>query len=299
METLWSRASVSSLQSVELQAAYPTRKALVLVMKSPELRRLCWLGCGTITQLAKVFEKSPQGLFCQKLESLSVQNHERLVLADFKQVMESLPALMDLKMAGFGIISGDIRSYLTTLIRLRKLSIDGCRWATPDVVQNILCSMPYLEVFVADSLSNNAIEEDARPWVCTGLKKLTVSFTILSGPLLSKATVEAKMMDRLSQLQGLERLKLPKGVVFTPPNGLGNDQLRFQMESGLDRLKTLKRLQIFEAPVGQWWEEDEARWALENWTQLRELDVDMDTKAKELLGHRLKKNVIEDESFKF
>jgi len=306
MDAVLSQTSASSLLNLELQAEGPTLASLqgqmLLVMKSPRLKRLSWSivnSKGAVARLAEAFEESSHGLFCQQLESLSFPNHGIFVLREFKLVMESLPALTDLELAGCDRISSFVPSFLTTLNRLQRLSIDRCGWATPRVVQDILCSMSNLEIFVADYLSDFAIEEDPRPWVCTGLKEMTVSLLVFSGPVSVKAKVEARIMDRLCQLEGLERLKLPQATLVMSRDLWTASPLRFRMESGLNKMKTLRRLRSFEAPVGQWWTEAEARWALENWIQLRELDVDMDTKAKEFLGHRLKKNVIKDESFKF
>lgn len=307
MQTLLSSASVSSLQSLDMRVGGPAPAKfgflMLLVMKSPKLKKLSWpaLDNGAITRIAKAFEKNrSRGLFCQQLESLSIWNCGAFVLADFKRVMESLPALMDLKLAGHQDIPPEAPSYLTTISRLRKLSIARGAWASPSVTQDILCSMPNLEVFVADALSDIAIREDPRPWVCTDLRELTVSFYIRSGPPFSvDATIETMMLDRLSQLEKLERLQFPSCTVITSPDGWGTDPFRIRMEFGLDRLKTLKRLQSFEAPVGQWWTETEARWVLKNWTQLKELDIHMDPKAKELLSPQLMKKPIEDVSFKF
>ena len=303
MDALLSETSASSLRNLELMARGATLASqqgqMLLVMKSPGLKRLSWSilnSKGAITRLAEAFEKSSHGLFCQQLESLSFPNHGDVVLADFKRVVDSLPALTDLELAGYDKISRDIPSYLTTLSRLRRLNIDGCGWAPPSVVQDILCSMPNLEVFVADTLSDKAIEKDPRTWVCTCLKELSVSLLVFSGPISVKATAEGRMLDRLCQLERLERLKF---LHVTSHGGREAGPFRFEMESRLDKLKTLRGLRSFEAPVGQWWTEAEARWVLKNWTQLRELDIHMDSKAKELLSHRLMKKPMGEDTFRF
>lgn len=90
------------------------------------------------------------------------------------------------------------------------------------------------------------------------------------------------ILDRLCQLERLEKLVLR---VENVNGGLGS--LKLWLEDGLSKLETLRRLRVFEAPRGQFWGVGEARWALEHWVQLRELNVHVDSQAKQLLRHRL------------
>jgi len=86
------------------------------------------------------------------------------------------------------------------------------------------------------------LKKDPRSWVCKGLRKLTIVI-----PLLSRATSQTLIPDRLYQLEGLERLSLYKDIMFKGGNGF----LQFRLESGLDRPKTWRRLRIFETPKVQ------------------------------------------------
>lgn len=76
MDELLSKSPVTALHSLELEAGYDSASSLkgqlLLMMKSPELKRLSWSCQKPIARLAAVLEKterSPHGLFCQELES--------------------------------------------------------------------------------------------------------------------------------------------------------------------------------------------------------------------------------------
>ncbi|GJJ74670.1 hypothetical protein EMPS_07028 [Entomortierella parvispora] len=286
MDLRQTKARGMSLQNLELRARSPSTSyinaQLVLVIKNPDLKRLTWSGGRTIARLAEafeIFERRHYGLFCQQLESLTLQDHGRVDVIAFKRVIESLPALVDLDIRGY---LGSVTTSILTGLRLRTLRIDQCPWATSTVVQDLLCSMPSLQVFSASVISDAAIHEDPRPWVCTGLKELKVMFR-----LVSDAKDEALILHRVCQLEGLEKLSLREEVEASKTLDRDCGHLQLRLENGLDRLKTLKRLRVFQAPESASWEESEALWVLENWKQLREIDIKMDIKAKQLLGHRL------------
>ncbi|GJJ74748.1 hypothetical protein EMPS_07106 [Entomortierella parvispora] len=282
MTALLAKASDSTLQNLDLATGYPNDKALFLVMKSPDLRRLCWPGSGTIARLAKALEDNPSRSFCQKLESLSIPGQEDMDPADFQRVMKSLPSLTELNLEGG---SGPITPSLMTL-RLRKLRIDAFKEDPSTMIQDILCSVPTLEVLTVECMSESTILEDPRPWICTGLRELTTGIIVYSG-----IEGHGLIMDRLATLEKLERLTvLPAPYIFKKPSSINGAQARnmqLTLEMGLDRLSTLKQLRALKVadPTTEWGG-DEAKWALKNWDRLIDLDVLADSAAVVLLYHR-------------
>lgn len=284
--TLFDKASVSSLQYIELLAyGIPIEFQTMLVMKSPQLRRLIWPASESQKVLARFAEAldiyHPHGFIFHQLESFSIPTHGYFVLSDFKRVMESLPALTDLEMGGHDPISGHVFSYLMTLSHLRRLSVAGCHWITPNMILDILCSMSNLEVLEAGTLSDRAILDDPRPWICTGLRVLKISNLSMSKPMFSD---EAVILDRLCQLVNLEELRLFNRSIEVNHPGCSKTN---EVYPSLDKLKTLTRLRCFKVPVIQLWTETEIQWATEHWPRLEVLDVKMEYKAKELLSQLL------------
>ncbi|GJJ74746.1 hypothetical protein EMPS_07104 [Entomortierella parvispora] len=298
MDGLLSKTRESTLQRLQLQSEgislTSLRVLMLLIMKSPELRHLSLAilhDKGAITRLAEAVEKTQRGLFCQKLESLSIQ-HGHFNLTEFKRVMDSLPALKNLSLFGCGASSSPIAPFLTTL-NLRRLRVEGCPWASPTTIQDLLCSMPSLEVLAVNCVSDLAIQKDPRPWVCTELKELSTAIEISLG--LDGITL---ILDRLATLRRLETLNVQRAYSFTTVDEINeyqdNDvntrvhELPLMLEWGLDRLETLTQLRVLGVDNGLTkWGKDEAHWALENWTHLISLNVAADDEARSLLLHRI------------
>jgi len=207
--------------------------------------------------------------------------------------MESLPASKDLDLkrsSAPGTIARLIPDYLTTL-RLRKLRIDECLWASPVVVQNILCSMPSLEVLIADCVLDIAIQEDPRPWVCTGLRELTTEFVFRCG-----SEGDTLILERLATMDRLESLTVQQGnwsrlrswTEYSDWRYTDIESMPLSLERGLDQLRALRELRSLRVKdrVTRWGK-DEAQWALENWVHLIRLDIAVDQEAGVLLQHRL------------
>ena len=298
MNTLLAMAPVSSLWNLVIEAGSTTHSSLqeqmLLVIKSPELRRLAWSGFWTINHLAEAFQKSHHRLFCQKLESLSIHGHGEINLIYFRRVVESLPLLTDLDLSrssGPGIISCLICPYLATL-RLRRLKIDKCVWVTATAIQNVLCSMAGLQVLIVDCITDTAIGEDPRPWICTGLRELSVGIAVCSG-----LEGYGLILERLATLERLESLTVLSGRshvlswAAAHANEVEVENMQLLLERGLDLLKSLKQLRTLKVDHAvTTWGVNEAQWALQNWVHLIGLDIAVNQEAGILLQHRLLEN---------
>ncbi|KAF9543739.1 hypothetical protein EC957_000518 [Mortierella hygrophila] len=87
---------------------------------------------------------------------------------------------------------------------------------------------------------------------------------------------QKRAYDRLAELKRLKSLQLgprqPRGIGYYPEDLRREDTLELTLESGLDRLSELKRLEVFAFEgtshgVGK----AEVEWMAENWPRLREL----------------------------
>jgi len=92
-------------------------------------------------------------------------------------------------------------------------------------IQSMVCEIPQLRCFSANLLSDTAIINDNRPWVCQGLEEVALAFP------LEKSSSQPMILERLSELQ-----KLRKCIVY---NGRSDytGTLQLTMEKGLDQSK--------------------------------------------------------------
>ncbi|KAG0043665.1 hypothetical protein BGZ83_011145 [Gryganskiella cystojenkinii] len=309
---------------------------LVLLLKSPRLRRLKsnigredngllqWLvkvnqyrAAATTTATTTEVGTETRS-FIPHVESLSLYGGV-LTNLDLIAVIRSLPLLTELELRAiyFHYQRGDpwgellFEALPNRLTTFRVLKLQGCSQVNGRLVQEIMCSMPGLEVLTANYITDSDILNDNRPWICSGLQELCLAFTLFEQDSRTKERAGAMFLSRLSNLTELRGLDLsmhslvhstdrrirallrPSASQYsgrTPFENLQrNHGLRLEHETGLDQLHHLKKLESIKWPrCGEVWKEAEARWVLKHWRRLRCLDgVCLDETAKRLLGSRV------------
>lgn len=201
---------------------------------------------------------------------------------------------------------------------IQHLDLERCNDLSGASIHAMLCSMPNLETFQAGVIAETDIlplpeqqrgndddgeAKEGQAWVCLGLKKLVLMFTLLD-PVL-RTVWQNRVLTLLATLERLEYCRLcdaytevPSGhelrlKLDLPPGGVGmsfDDNDEVGRLGGLDRLRTLKKLHTFVGPVSDvtMWGKDEARWVLKYWPEMRQLTgVKFTTGAQELLKGRL------------
>lgn len=110
------------------------------------------------------------------------------------------------------------------------------------LIQDILCSMPNLEIFRSDccfrdlDMDKKENGEDSRPWVCYKLRELKVAFSIVN------PSHQKMVLDRISKLVRLEKLVFlsPGTGHYYPGDGAGGGgarrggSIRVTLQKGLD-----------------------------------------------------------------
>ncbi|KAG0044479.1 hypothetical protein BGZ83_010305 [Gryganskiella cystojenkinii] len=248
--------------------------------------------------------------------------HADFAIKDFETLIGALPALTDLSLDStnfddhcFQILKNvDQGRYGTTLT---ELSIKHCENFSGRFIHEVLCNFAALQVFKADTLFYSDLLQDERehggqrrPWVCLGLKTLSLFFKRISDPHTASSenvapavpsdgtsvvnntvettstpatttsmitstspTFESLLFPRVATLEQLETLDMANYQSLRPP-----EIIRLDLEHGLDQLKTLKRLRVlkgfnsFRNQVAHW-DEAEAHWVLKHWPrpELREI----------------------------
>jgi len=247
---------------------------------------------------------------CPKLTHMTLGGDRDAMEQDeilpFLKSRVDLPArLQELKIVGklwFGDGSWDlVKTHFSTTIRV--LEFPNAVDIAGKTVQDILCSLPHLEEFVAPFLQDLDILNDPRPWICHRLVKLSVAIqltdaaaavanatltaarqeqdTSLPSPLPTTASTESMIFGRLGALKSLKTLNL-----MLNPHHFGGDyqrlsdfqSLKFSLEHGIEWLKGLKQLDVLLLTnTSQKCTKTDVLWMLEHWPEMRYLYGDLHT----------------------
>ncbi|KAG0052634.1 hypothetical protein BGZ83_002350 [Gryganskiella cystojenkinii] len=285
---------------------YLVQAQWLLIVKSPHLARLHWMvNCNCTTEhpvvklladAARSYTMIGQRLFDLSLPRSTFRNQ------DFADLVRVLPVLtkLNLNRTNFDVETWKILKQETPelLTMLRSLKIRRCNDTSGAVVQDILCSMPNLEEFWGDYLSDSEILEDDRPWVCLSLKTLALAIILLQ----DRDTTQPLILDRLSRLERLEVLNLDnRGMrghyghhIHARKSKIDQHHcLLINLAQGLEPLRTLRCLTRIHGPIfwfsSLWTAHGEMQWVLEHWRRLATIrNFVLDDKAKKLWeDHRL------------
>lgn len=181
---------------------------------------------------------------------------------DFAYLIENILELTELDLCWSSSFSSDCWKTLQEnerhLRTLTVLKIEFTKATGPDS-QAMLCSLPSLEIFWSGRMMDEDIEKDSRPWACRGLKELKLNAVVKS----QRQCLLPLILERVAQLTDLESFEFHSGhaVALTLSSG------------GLNTLRTLRRLKVFkQMPFSALlWGENEVRWTLEYWPELKVL----------------------------
>lgn len=268
------------------------RAQICFLKQCPDLIRLRWRDqsfCGVLSPMRRLANAiRDEGHRWEHLEALDLPN---LCLSeDLMVVIESLQ-LTELNLAGghFDLncwkgIQERCPRHLTTL-RILNLG-RGCRsYQVPgSIIQGLLCSLSSLEELTTDTLTDQEILKDNRPWVCERLRVLILSFH-----LYRPSENQSLVFSRIGQLTRSEHLDLGMSRTWRwEGNGVIGLNPTLQKGGGLNELQTLRSLKRFICPYlnSLEWTKSEAQWALKYWPRLEGIaNLDFDDAARELLGH--------------
>ncbi|KAG0044284.1 hypothetical protein BGZ83_010485 [Gryganskiella cystojenkinii] len=297
---------------------------LPMILKSPELTRLRW-SAGPASELTP--EQVPMhqlivairtgrwtGQAVAKIEYLDLPR-AYFQIAEFKDLLQATTGLKSLglaetnfNLASWSVLSVEIPRYLTTL---RKLDLRTCQKVTGLIAHDILCRMMSLEDFAVDYVKvSDLLRDRQRSWTCLGLKSLKMAF-VMTGDNVMGLGADQHALSRLAKLTQLEELSLRMTYYdrYNQYSALYHDYgwsnydlgsvhpdrdpvLVLTLASGLDQLRGLKRLRVFEGPVSRSsrsddpWGAAEARWVLEHWLHNNFEGVSgiaLESKARDLL----------------
>ncbi|KAG0042191.1 hypothetical protein BGZ83_000788 [Gryganskiella cystojenkinii] len=270
----------------------------ILVSKSPNLKRLTWfIGGSGLNQQSTAIKLLAEGIRSDRGSSRPLQQLESLNLpwaefnnADFLTLLQATTSLTELNLLSgsfdvdsWKVLKVDIPRHLWTL---KILDLRQCKNVTGKIIQDVLCSMLALEIFFADAITDLDLVNDPRPWVATGLKKLSLAIGLYD--LQRRGLI----LTQLARLESLESLNLSMNLLWTrfpDENERPQGCLSLDLENGLDQLKTLRRLRTIIGPGLKLskWKVAEARWVIEYWVRLRAFEgIDLTNAARKLLRPR-------------
>ncbi|KAG0053109.1 hypothetical protein BGZ83_001652 [Gryganskiella cystojenkinii] len=97
-----------------------------------------------------------------------------------------------------------LRSVESRLLALKALNLSMCDQISGSAIQEMLCSLPNLEQFQAKTIQDTHIWKNDQPWVCLGLKDLSLSFRIQRRSGTRRSASISMILSRISQLTQLE-----------------------------------------------------------------------------------------------
>ncbi|KAF9085786.1 hypothetical protein BGX29_001776 [Mortierella sp. GBA35] len=162
---------------------------------------------------------------------------------------------------------------------LRSLDVSAFPGFVSSMTLEVLLHCPQLEECMAPRIALKDLRSSPQPWVCLGLKRLSMFF--VSDP--DAPGDNALLFDQLSRLGRLELLDVSQPY---KSNGRGIEKSsQWRLDSGLSQLSTLTRLERFNfANTKQELREEDVEWVLEYCPRLEEIDRDLstdrDTKAR-------------------
>ncbi|KAK3836436.1 MAG: hypothetical protein JOS17DRAFT_734187 [Linnemannia elongata] len=286
------RLSRISLQStVKFQMGFNTQPQLVWLRQCPCLTQLHWTFDSFGFPSDEFAEVLEQGTW-PSLDDLSLAKLEHQD-DDIAAMLTHLPPLKSFRLRSDRIgplTFNTLRARLFNTIRV--LDMTGNNYFTSRMALDVLQECVHLEAFLGVIISAQEIDNEQRPWVCLGLKRLTT--LIVSGAeASSKAAFEA--LSRLTKLESLD-LGMDElafwDVAHVVPRGM--HQLPWNLEHGLGQLSTLTKLRTVSlgTTAQATLTHEDVEWTAENLPALEEvkgklcLDAGRQEKLASLLGRR-------------
>ncbi|KAK3810362.1 MAG: hypothetical protein J3Q66DRAFT_352880 [Benniella sp.] len=212
---------------------------------------------------------------------------------DLSKIMEGMTQISVLNIGSTWEAFG---SNSTELLRprfsnLKELSLGYCITAAGPLAQEIMSSCPMLEKLSIPHINASEIAS-GRPWVCLGLKKLSVRFCFRPATV---GLLQPLVFEQLSRLKRLEDLRID-GISDDPTLRKMRLQETFDLRlcRGLGKLSTLRSLAVINfLDTDQRMGDEEVDWMIEHWTSLVEVNGTLNTSKQEFdeaLRGRLEKH---------
>ncbi|KAF9991141.1 hypothetical protein BGZ75_004625 [Mortierella antarctica] len=158
---------------------------------------------------------------------------------------------------------------------LQEVDLSGLRSDPEGMVQDVLASCHSLEIIKATLLDAAAVKEDKRPWVCLGLRELTMSIDITKGtPGESEESVQDHRQEQshalfaqIARLKQLRHLSLRPSQPRLHPNN--KEPIRLRLGMGLHLLTAQTQLEVVYLYRGQNMDRNDVLWMVEHWKSLR------------------------------
>jgi len=261
---------IKDLELAWIGGSIPLESQLEVLKWCPELVSLVWRNLSSrgsdrrsIRKLLPAYTRH-----CPKLVKLSVEVKPTAADDGILPFLESRTDVpmekLSLKKNWFGETAWSHIQQSHHRYSLKILELKGIRGK---MVQEILCTLPNLTSISAPWIQDVDILEDPRPWICSGLTKLSVCID-----LVKKETSQQMIFERLGDLKSLETLVLSK-VESRGRNHRPMDKvefLSFRLDHGLDSLRELRKLSCLGVlELFQELSVEEVRWMMENWPRLR------------------------------
>ncbi|KAG0047020.1 hypothetical protein BGZ83_007852 [Gryganskiella cystojenkinii] len=279
-----------------------------LIRRSPRLVRLSWQAAEIHWRELSVVKLLVENIVVHKqdfrrLEALTLTGDGLESQEDLRTVLEAMPSLRELDLNGsdFHLRSWSVlRDQVPSLLlKLTHLNLKRCPRLQGDIIQDILCSTLNLQVFKGPAVLDRNLKDDPRPWVCLGLKSLSLCLVVEAPeaqPHKNTRERQSDFMERLSSLVHLEDLDLFGCPLLMDETGhrswSAESFLQLTLSSGLDRLASLKRLRNLTGSLDGFslpWRREEAEFVLLHWRDLESLKrLQVNAEARKLLGPLLK-----------
>ncbi|KAF9166617.1 hypothetical protein BGX21_000323 [Mortierella sp. AD011] len=237
-------------------------KQLELIRRCPKLEELVW-------RVDSEYDSHVTELFVEDIAQGRWPALERLSfgynMADeqLEPIINRIRVIVKLDMSSTGL--GPL-SFQTLIGRhcnvIQELSLQGCSHVTSAMIQELLCSCPFLKVFRGDEIIAKDIV-NGEPWACLSIKVLHVYISFAA----REQDLQHKVFECLSKLSQLQDFSIRDPRVSSV--NMCQNSLDFRLKSGLGVLETLRNLRRIDwQHTLQTFEEDDIRWMLRNWKQL-------------------------------
>ncbi|GJJ71491.1 hypothetical protein EMPS_03841 [Entomortierella parvispora] len=273
---VYRRLTGCKVKTLEVNNCSSVLNVYQLMQDCQELRSLTWHSNGypQSSELPSLMIRDLQAGLWPFLESLDL-NNDYFTDVELAHLFEVVGPLKDLTLdfSAFGDLSS------VALLeagsgkhskRMETLSLSRCSALDGVMVQRFLCEMPHLKVLRANFLTQQNIEQDPRPWVCSQLEELRIAFLLEGVSIRSVIPLTNIILDRLS---GLSQLRILEFLKTSNKESMSEDcrYMALRLDYGLDRLKILSGMEelCLEQNTEQDFRVKEAQWIMDHWPRLK------------------------------
>ncbi|GJJ72328.1 hypothetical protein EMPS_04685 [Entomortierella parvispora] len=261
----------------EISSFYPF--LVELMLKSPNLVRLGWTFrlCSFPVTPKETFANALRSRqMCKQIEYLDFRG-DFLDHTDLEVMLETTTGLKGLQLdcysfdeRSWAILKGNFPRCLETLT---YLDVRGCS-VPAEMAIEMLFTFMNLETFMAVGIKDTDIERarvSQGPWVCRRLTRLQLGVIPAADGTVPHFLAQVALLDRL-EIWSLDFYFQRRDSYDIGRHRPGDRNIELSLETGLDTLKNLRNLKVFEGSVVAYkkihWQEAEVQWVLKHWVSL-------------------------------